>query len=356
MSVVMAIKIKCGCGSVLSLHEELADGQVRWPVTCTNCGVDATDRANAAIARKQHAETNLWHRASRSLARRRRNHAGRRSPVEPPPTDAESVGVVSVKPADAAPTRVGMGMLACVAGGLIGLLAWYLLTRWTGYGFGVMAWGIGALVGACARYCVPNGSLRLAGVVAAGAALAIVGGSVLTLREAGLQAIERRVPAAYAEARGCAQSALKLVDDSEIREFLAQQRVGPAVTSCTGAHPIEAIQEIQVVWMGATRRGSSRAEPDRQASFADPVRQLDAESVSAAEVAAFRENGVPALRDFLAGQPSEREYQSQLRQKILRRISQSNLVLAGVGPYTFLWLVLGIGTALKLARGKGASA
>ncbi len=355
MNAVMAIKIKCGCGSVLSLHEELANGRVRWPVTCTNCGADTTDRVNAAIAHRQHAETTWWYRAVRGFAGRERTHAGRTPPASLPRTDAESVGVVTVTPADATPTRVMLGVVACVVAGAAGMLAWYFLARWTGYVFGATAWGIGALIGACARYGLPDASRRLAGLVAATAALAIVGGSVLTLRHVALRSIERALPTAYVDARARARSALNLVDDDEIGEFLAQQRVGPEVSGRAAATPIEAIQERQLVWMGWRPRGSSRAEPDRPPGFADSVRAPDLESVRAAEVAAFRESGQAALRGFLEGQPSQREFESQLRQKILSRVSPRDLVLAGAGPYTALWLLLGVGTAFKLARNKGPS-
>ncbi len=45
----------------------------------------------------------------------------------------------------------------------------------------------------------------------------------------------------------------------------------------------------------------------------------------------------------------------QLRQMIYSRISLNHLVTESIRPYTVLWIVLGIGTAFKLARNAGLS-
>ena len=59
MSTTIEVSIRCGCGSALSFREEPVNGRARWPVTCTNCGADATEIANAFIARKQQSVTRL---------------------------------------------------------------------------------------------------------------------------------------------------------------------------------------------------------------------------------------------------------------------------------------------------------
>src|SRR4051812_34191912 len=48
----MEIKVKCDCGTIYSFEEVPVAGRVAHPVSCTNCGVDGTLKANDYITRK----------------------------------------------------------------------------------------------------------------------------------------------------------------------------------------------------------------------------------------------------------------------------------------------------------------
>ena len=245
-----------------------------------------------------------------------------------------------------------LGILACLVTGAAGMLGWYFLTRWTGYEFGIVAWGIGGLVGVCARYCVPIGSFRLAGIAAACAATAIMGGAFLTLRHEAFQFVEQLLPAAYADARDYAESALKLGSDEEIRDFIAEHRLDSADTAPAASDPIEAAQERHLSWIGWTLHGIVKDDPDRTPRLASPAKGAEPEGITPADVVAFREKEVPVLKAFLDGKPSQNEFEGSLRRKIFSRISQKDMIVESIGPYTILWLVLGIGTAFKLAHNK----
>ena len=352
MSSTVEIRIKCGCGSVLSFFEEPVNGRVRWPVSCTSCGADATEKANAFIARRQQSDTGLRQTPSKHFTWLGRRKSAQDLPGEPRPADTGAGGARS-SGAVASAGRMLLGIVACLVTGAAGMLGWYLLTRWTGYEFGVVAWGIGGLVGVCARYCVPTGSFRLAGIAAACAATAIMGGAFLTLRHEAFQFIEQLLPAAYDDARDYAESALKLGSDEEIREFIAEHRPGSASTVPAASDPIEAAQERHLSWIGWTLHGVVKSDSDSTPCLAGPAEGVEPESITPADVAAFRDKEVPALKAFLGGQPSQNEFEGSLRRKILSRISQKDMIVESIGPYTVLWLVLGIGTAFKLAHNKG---
>jgi hypothetical protein len=353
MSTTMEIKVKSGCGSVLSFPEEPVNGRVRWPLSCTSCGADAKDKADAFIARRQQSETGLRQAPPKRFAWFGRRKDELRLPVESAPNDAESIGVVSSAASGVSSGRMALGILACLVTGAASMVGWYFLTRWMGYEFGIVAWGIGGLVGVCARYCVPNGSFRMAGIAAACAATAIMGGAFLTLRHEAFQFIEQLLPAAYEEARDYAESALKLGSDEETREFLAEHRLGFIDTASAGANPIEAAQERHLSWMGWTLHGIGKDDRDRKPRLASLAKGVDPESITSADIAAFREKEVPALTAFLGGLPSQNEFEASLRRKIFSQISPKDMIIESVGPYTVLWLFLGIGTAFKLAHNKG---
>jgi hypothetical protein len=251
--------------------------------------------------------------------------------------------------------RLALGILACLVTGTVAMLGWYLLTRWTGYEFGLVAWGIGGLVGVCARYCIPSGSFRLAGVAAGCAAAAILGGAALTLRHESLQWVEALLPAAYEGVRDYAESAMRLSSEEETREFIAKHRLGAHDGTAVASDPIEAAQQRHLLWASWTLHGLVKPREDSKVRLSELVEPVDPETITAAEIATFRKKEVPALEAFLAGQPSQHEFESSLRAKILSRMSSKDLVLESFGPYTVLWLFLGIGTAFKLAHNKELS-
>jgi hypothetical protein len=352
MSTTMAIRVKCACGSVLSFREEPLNGRVRGPVACTTCGADATEKANAFIARRTDTEPGLRRTPRARLSWRKRHGKEGPSSSEPHAVNDGAFGKERSVIARPSVGKLILGVLACLGVGTAAMLSWYALARWTGYGFGIVAWGIGGLVGVCARYCVPTGNFKLAGIAAVCAAAAILGGTALTLRRESMRSIEALLPAAYADVRNYAEAALKLGSEEEIRQFIAEHRVGASAGAEVASDPIEAALQRQV--LDASWGLHDLLKPGgRQAVHLRELGQsVEPGTITSAQVTAFREQELPVLETFLAGQPSQRQFESALRGKILSRISVQDLMIESFGPYTLLWLFLGVGTAFKLARSR----
>jgi hypothetical protein len=175
----------------------------------------------------------------------------------------------------------------------------------------------------------------------------------LTLRHESLRYVEALLPAAYEDVRDYAESALELSSVEETREFIAKHRLGAHGGTAAASDPIEAAQQRHLLWASWTLHGIVKPREDSKVRLTELVKPVDPETITPAEIATFREQEVPALEAFLAGQPSQHEFESSLRGKILSRMSSKDLMLESFGPYTVLWLFLGIGTAFKLAHNKG---
>jgi hypothetical protein len=76
-------------------------------------------------------------------------------------------------------------------------------------------------------------------------------------------------------------------------------------------------------------------------------------SVTAEQMDRFKAKLLPKLKVFAEGKPSREEYESTLKQMIMSRVTFRSLVIQSMGPYSWLWVILGIGTAYRLARNPG---
>ena len=203
------------------------------------------------------------------------------------------------------------GVIAGIAGGIVGAILWGVVAMVTGYEIGWIAWGIGALVGAGVAWGTDGGTVQgvLAVVISV---LAILGGKFVAL-----ELMMNK------EVKSAAENVTTLVDTNEdyLISWLADtiaykmQEEGKTVnwpagidsdTAQTEAdYPPEIWSKAKAVWLGMS--------DDDKAEFKEQVRQQAAENIS--------------------------EYASGLRQEGF---------LASFGAMDVLFFFLAIATAYKI--------
>lgn len=195
------------------------------------------------------------------------------------------------------------GILGAVGGALLGMFIWYFLIKVTGYEIGIVAWGVGLLVGGAARVVSRNPSNAL-GLVCGGCAfVAIVGGQYLALLAVVDKEMEQLAVTSYREELAVAKSALEVQTREQIVHFL---------------------------------------------SVRDEVQPAE---VTEQDVKNFQEEELQEYKDFVNGEPSEREYVDSLKKLGGMFYSKGELFKESLSLFTLLWLFLGVGSAWKLGSG-----
>jgi len=328
----MQILVKCPCGSRYELNEEPVNGVLRWPVKCTNCGVDGTATANEYIRKSLSGELEKERQAENVWWKRifkRREDAGYGTPEA-----AETVRQPNVL----------LGAIGALIGGLIGMFCWYFIIKTTGYGVRVVAVGIGILAGFGARLFVPNGNFAMASVAALSALLAIMGGQYLALREEVVQSVDASVKQAYDSTMAYAKAAVTATSDDQIRDLLEEHGASPKRNSKTTA--LQQRYMLQEGWYFSDLMNDGTAPKFQE------VLDSAGEDVSDADVENFRQNELPELKAFVNGDPSRAVFEKSIRNMIVSNFSTHDMMLQTWSPYTLLWLFIGIGGAYKIAYNK----
>jgi polyhydroxyalkanoate synthesis regulator phasin len=118
------------------------------------------------------------------------------------------------------------GSIGAVVGGLLGMLAWYSLIKFTGYTHSLVAWGVGAITGAGGRMLAKDGSMGLGIVCAICALAAILFGEYYGVRAYIMKQAEKTAAfadLAYAVQKEYAKKAVTAKTPEEIRKLLAEQ-------------------------------------------------------------------------------------------------------------------------------------
>jgi hypothetical protein len=178
------------------------------------------------------------------------------------------------------------------------LIAWFLLIKVTGYEIGFAAWGVGLLTGFGARVLAKAGSTALGLTAGACAFLAILGGQFLYAKSEVDKFIDQAATEAYTERMAFAQEAAKVQTDDEIKAVL-------------GKH-------------------EGNNEP------------------SEADIAEFRNEELPKLKDLASGKTSKAQFENEIRGIKSNFAYQFVLLKETVGLFTLLWLFLGVSSAYKL--------
>lgn len=304
----MLVNVECPCGQPYEFEVEPVNGKMPVEVRCPSCGADGTELANAFIARNLssqpvapgapavRAETPL--KVSSASVAPPASPAGLvRSQVLSTP---KSAGTASAQ------SNLMPGVLGAVGGGLVGMIGWYLLIKWTGYEIGYAAWGVGVLTGLGARMLSREGNKVLAVVAAVCAFAAVVGGQYLAVKSQFNEAMTGHISDAYDKRMTYAQAAIKAQTDDELKAALA------SYTAENGQTPNPA-------------------------------------AISSEQIEAFKQQELPALQAFVKGKPSKSEFEAIVRQRLNSMEIQGRILKDSLSPFTLLWLFLGVGSAYKIA-------
>jgi hypothetical protein len=204
-----------------------------------------------------------------------------------------------------------MGVVGAVAGGFVGMIAWYLLIKITNYELGIAAWGVGLLAGLGARALGKHSSTFLGVTAGTCALLAIVGGQFLAARAMVNEMFQETFASVYEAELAYAKEALQAIpsgNDAEIRDFL-------------------------------TKKAAEDEEP------------ADSAGVSAEEVKVFREQRLPELRDLVSGKRTRADVDKQVQAVRDSLVGDLLILKETFSLWTILWLFLGIGSAYKIGSG-----
>lgn len=216
--------------------------------------------------------------------------------------DPQPVPVESAKPAAGAAASPRLREIGgAVGGALLGLVAWYAVSKTTGSTWGILAWGIGAAAGFGGRLLASQASLRLGVICAGAAALAIAGGELRAAKVIHASDIAKRATENYRRQLDYARAAARVETVEDARFFLAKR---------DGKVPSELTEE---------------------------------------EVLQFQDAELPRLRDFAAGTPSEAEFIQRTTESERQSLSYRHFFFkTRTGLFLSLWAVLGVVTAFRV--------
>jgi hypothetical protein len=204
------------------------------------------------------------------------------------------------------------GSIGAVVGAFVGMLAWYFITKFTGYSFKLVALGVGAVTGGVARLLAKDGSLGLGFVCGVCALLAILLGDYFGVRALFLKEFDKYVAIgdlAYEAQMEYAKAAVAARTPEEIRKLIAEnEEKTPA-------------------------------------------------EVTEAEIAEFQKD-LPELKDFAAGKVTKSEFRQKLNSAALDEFSYKEYFLQGNikgSVFTILFICLGVVTAWKMGAGDAAA-
>lgn len=204
------------------------------------------------------------------------------------------------------------GSIGAVGGGLIGLFAWYFITKFTGYSFKLVALGVGALTGGAARMLAKDGSLGLGMVCGICALLAIVLGDYYGVRALVMKEVAQFASIAdglYAAQLEYAKGAVAAKTPEEIRKFIAEQEEKT---------PAEVTEE---------------------------------------EMADFKKE-LPKLQELSEGKVSKEQFRQQLDSAVADNFSYKEYFFQGDvkgSIFQILFICLGVATAWKIGAGDAAA-
>lgn len=240
------------------------------------------------------------------------------SAISSPASSSESSGHSKTfpvhRPAEREATRRKLfilGLAGAIMGSFVGVFLWFLLTKSTGSPLLVMSWGVGGLTGLGARLLTKRGGLPLGAASAICALLAIIGGECLAAKAIRDQEVIKRSVAAYRSQLEFAKEALRAETPEDFQKLLAR------------------------------------------------VNKLNAEEITDEQIRKFREEEMPALRNFALGKPSKAEFSKEMGDKFTAEFDYKEFFLhedVKSGLFMALFAVLGIATAYKAGSGEDEQA
>ena len=347
----MEIKVKCVCGSVYSFEETPVDGRLSFPVSCTNCGADGTEKAHAYIAAQLAPQGAAKAKSTGrfGFGRKKDEVAGPEVTVDKQIVDGNAAAETGD---ETSPLRLILAGLGALLVGLAGAYGWCEIAKYTGFEFGLVAWILGGLVGGVSALLAPKGHYWLGAVAAVAAVIAISGGEFLVAKWFVGKGVDIAVTKGYQLALEYSKSAATAESGEPLREAVAQYKLVQLVTGAGWSDPITTYQTYQVD--DSDLAFLHIIHPDRKIiTFKQRGAALSGELVKPDEIEQFQAKVQPALKALANGKPSKEEYRATLRAAIESQITFRGLFIQSFQPYTLLWVFLGVGTAYKLARNAG---
>jgi hypothetical protein len=300
----MIVTVNCSCGQPYEFEVEPADGKMPVEVHCPACASDGTEAANSFIADQLTAtpprpsirvvDPEVLPTPALSAAPRATSDFTKATPKTRTPAASD--------------TKLSLGVLGAAAGGLVGMIAWYLLIKFTGFAIGYAAWGVGVLAGLGARALAGNGSKSLGMVAGVCAFVAVIGGQYLAVKSQIDGYMATYIEGAYDKQINFAQAALKAGSDEELRTLLVQQA-------------------------------------------ADDGQGADPSTITSEKIAEFRQQTIPKLESLVKGKPSREEFATNFRAALNSLALQGRVLKESIGLFTLLWLFLGVSSAYRIAAG-----
>jgi len=351
----MEIKVRCACGSLFSFEDTPVNGALEFPIACTNCGTDCTQKANEFI-RKKLADP----ASDPTEAPPRKGLFGFRSKKDK--EDEQPHDFTGKAAREAAAEVIGdetsvaklifAGVVALLVG-CLGAVGWLYIDKATGIQIGIVAWALGGLVGLSSRLVAPRGHHMLGVVGTLAAFIAIAGGQFLVSRWKIQDEVRHFLPKAYEAAENFAKEATSAKSDDDLRQSVADFKLVRALVGEQPADPIEAYQQYQINDSFFTLMGLVQVEGRRKLFFEEQYKLSNEANVKPEEIVAFKAKVLPALKQFVGGKPDEATYKASLEHGLLAGVTFKSIVFNSIHVYSGVWLLLGLGTAYRLARNKG---
>jgi len=347
--IMLEIKIQCACGQRFKFDVEPVHGRMPFVVNCPICGLDGTEAANdvlrqvtpapvpvplasPALVPAQSAAVASSPPISPSALRIHKTNSPPVEPEVPSPAPAASIPGPGTNPlarraqaqAEAAmhaqnpgkKPSFALGFVGAIVGALIGASIYYLIFNYTGFRLKLLAVGVGYLAGFGAELLGRKEGSKELGVIAAVLTLgAIAGAQYLVAKNWWNSGSETRASAAvsaYDERVAVAKKVVAAIptgSDQEIRIYLASDELEP------GEKP-------------------------------DPA------SVTAEEIAAYRETVLPEMRDIASGKLTREAFDENTKKEEALAKSEQ-LSDEGTFKAVFLLLLLGKFNLISMAAAAG---
>ncbi len=303
----MQVIVPCSCGARFAFEldrflPQLPDGA---ELPCPACGSNGIPAANRVLSDMANAEARSDTTVSRAAV-----------PAQIPPP-----GLLSESEEEQAGPRLSMrarGVVGALAAAGVATACWYFLTLATGFESGYMAWGVGALVGLGCRRAAGERDYHLGLFAGACSFIAILLAQWLVMHQVFRVSINLAGEMAFAAEKGLAEKVAQIKTDIQIQEFLWDQK--------------------------------------RKAMELDPLSAARSLKVSEKEVTTFKREHLPRLQRLSRGELQKPEFIAEFKTKVENKIGVKEIFNASLNVYTILWLVLGVGSAWRLASESGTSA
>jgi hypothetical protein len=353
----MEIIIRCQkCSNPFAFDEEPVNGRVAGQVRCPNCSNDCTDQANDFVFKTLQGKDPLAQPKSffsrfSSAARQQDELLHLKRKDRSKPVEAPEVAQRKNR------MRIIMGAVAALTAGMACAFGWYWLAITTGFYFGFIAWIIGGIVGGLCRVMAPSGGILLAGIAGGSAGIAILIGHMAVLQVQLNHLIKKGTGTSYLEAAAYAKEAAVAKTDPDVkllyeRHFPAKDLKRPETfgTNLVGRLMPDHIQNI--LQMKHSLLGFVTLADCPGSIFQSKTKIGGAPDYTPEEIKQFWGQEQALAKEFAAGKPPRAEWEASLATQIRNRISLSQLAAESFEPYTLLWILLGLGTASRLAYNK----